>query len=98
MSKSKRRANCRLCSGARMQLVLPMVPTPIADHYVAAEQVHDPQERYPLDLYLCLDCGHVQNLDVVNPDVLFRDYYFRTSASAGLVEHFRRYVDEVLER
>jgi SAM-dependent methyltransferase len=38
----------------------------------------------------------VQNLDIVDPEILFRDYLFLTSASSGLIEHFRGYAAEVI--
>lgn len=98
MNAVTRRSACRLCSSPRLELALPMMPSAIGDHYVAAERLGERQDLFPLDLYLCLDCGHVQNLDVVDPEVLFREYHFYTSGSTGLVEHFRRYADEVVER
>jgi SAM-dependent methyltransferase len=63
---------------------------------VSAERLQEKQDVYPLDCYLCLDCGHLQNLDVVDPEVLFRDYTYRTSVSLGLVEHFRKYAQSVV--
>lgn len=73
-----------------------MKPSPIGDAYIPASRLGQAQDRYPLDLYLCADCGHVQNLDVVNPEVLFRDYLYTTSTSRGLVEHFRQYAADVI--
>src|SRR6202012_3828697 len=70
--------------------------SPIGDAFVAADRLQEVQELYPLDCYLCRDCGHLQNLDVVNPDILFRDYTYRTSVSMGLVEHFRRYAQSLV--
>ena len=93
-----RRKNCRLCDGARLELALPIAASPIADAYVSTERLGEKQETYPLDLYLCLDCGHVQNVDVVDPEILFRDYIYVTSSSPGLVEHYRGYADEVTAR
>jgi len=86
----RRRDHCRLCDSKKLELALPIKPSPIADAYFPASRLGKPQELYPLDLYLCRNCGHVQNLDVVDPEVLFRDYLYNTSSSAGLVEHFRR--------
>jgi SAM-dependent methyltransferase len=40
----------------------------------------------------------VQLLDVVNPNVLFRDYIYTTSVSLGLVQHFQNYADEMVRR
>jgi SAM-dependent methyltransferase len=97
-SAVSRRRRCRLCDGARLELALAMAPSPIADAYVPKERLGEAQDTYPLDLYLCLDCGHVQNVDVVDPELLFRDYIYVTSSSPGLVEHYRRYVDEVTKR
>lgn len=94
----RRRTACRLCGSTDLELVLPMRPSPIADHYVTEAQLAEPQASYPLDLYLCLACGHAQNVDVVDPDLLFRDYNYVTSSSLGLVEHYRRYADEITGR
>ena len=85
-----------MCESRRLELVLPIKASPIGDAYVPAARLGQIQESYPLDLYLCLDCGHVQNLDVVDPEVLFREYLFLTSTSSGLVQHFRQYAAEVI--
>lgn len=99
MNKSfYRRDNCRLCNSKNLELVVHLAPTPIADDYVTAERIRDIQEAYPLDLFFCHACGHVQLLDVVDPEILFRNYTYVTSVSLGLVEHFRRYADNALNR
>lgn len=78
-----------------MVLAMPIKASPIADAFVSADKVNVAQPLIPLDLYQCQDCGHVQNLDIVNPDLLFRDYIFSTSNSTNLVEHFKKYADDV---
>jgi SAM-dependent methyltransferase len=91
------KSHCRLCGSARLEHVLPINPSPIGDAFVTADRLGEPQELYPLDCYLCLDCGHLQNLDVVDPEILFREYTYRTSVSLGLVEHFKQYASSVVE-
>ncbi|RMH51327.1 MAG: class I SAM-dependent methyltransferase [Zetaproteobacteria bacterium] len=93
-----RRERCRLCDGRQLELCLPMEPSPIGDAFITAEQLGVPQPIFPLDLYLCRSCGHVQNLDVVDPELLFREYIYNTSNSPWLVKHFRHYVAEVCSR
>jgi SAM-dependent methyltransferase len=93
----KHKTDCRLCGSTSLEHVLPIRPSAIGDAFVTAERLNEPQDLYPLDCYLCLACGHLQNLDVVDPDVLFRDYTYRTSVSLGLVEHFKRYAQSVVE-
>jgi SAM-dependent methyltransferase len=94
----RKNSRCRLCGASQLHQVLQLEPSPIADAYVTAAQLDDPQPRFPMDLYQCEGCGHVQLLDVISAETLFRDYIYRTSDSEGLVEHFRRYVDELAAR
>ncbi|MGT2440270.1 methyltransferase domain-containing protein [Bradyrhizobium betae] len=90
------RSNCRLCGSRSLELVLPIRPSAIGDAFVSGDRLQEKQDVYPLDCYLCLDCGHLQNLDVVDPEILFREYTYRTSVSLGLVEHFRNYARSVV--
>lgn len=91
-----RRNNCRLCGGKSLEQVLRLTPSPPVDAYVPAGRLKEFQESFPLDLFLCHSCGHVQLLDVVNPELLFGNYIYETSSSPGLVEHFRKYADAIL--
>lgn len=90
------RDTCRLCGGRDLEIVLPLTPTPLADAYVPSKDAA--QEIYPLDLYLCGDCGHVQLLDVVQAGAIYRDYIYETTSSLGLVEHFREYAQEAVRQ
>lgn len=97
MKHYRHRNDCRLCGSTHLELVLPILPSPIGDAFVTAAQLDEPQELFPLDTYLCLACGHLQNLDIVDPDILFRNYTYRTSASLGLVKHFQEYAASVVK-
>ena len=81
-----------------MELVLPLVPSAIADDYVSADRLDEKQPAFPLDLFLCNDCKHTQILDVINPDILFRNFTYVTSVSLGLVEHFRKLAEKLISR
>jgi hypothetical protein len=96
MQHVTRKSACRLCGSESFELVLPILPSAIGDAFVPKEQLDEEQGIYPLDCYLCLGCGHLQNLDVVDPEILFREYTYRTSVSLGLVEHFRKYAHSVV--
>ena len=90
-----RRESCRLCDSKSFVLVMPVLPFPTADAFFGADKKEQDQPLTPLDLYQCQDCRHVQSLDSVNPDLLFRDYIFRTSGFAGLVKHIRQYAEDI---
>lgn len=91
--KVTRKSSCRLCESAKLELVVPLSPTPVAEKYVSKEELNQVTPIYPLDLYLCRDCGHVQLLDVVDPQFLFDDYTYMSGNTKPLVQHF----DEVAE-
>jgi len=91
-----RRSKCRLCDGDAFAHVLPVRPSPIGDAFVPKDRLSEPQSTFPLDAYLCRSCGHLQNLDMVRPDILFGNYTYRTAVSLGLVEHFRKYAEDAV--
>ncbi len=91
-----RRDTCRLCDSRALELVLPLTPTPLADAYVSAQHLNEIQPIYPLDLYLCNDCGFAQLLNVVIPQAIYLDYIYETTSSLGLADHFGLYAREVL--
>src|SRR2546425_111006 len=74
-----RRKECRLCGSEDRELVFPLAPTPVGEGYVPAHHLGEKQESYPMDLYLCRACGHAEFPDVINPEILYRNYLYQTS-------------------
>lgn len=94
----RQRTTCRLCNARTLDRVLSLVPTPPANAFVAAPEYGDPQDRFPLDVFLCRDCGHVQLLDIVDP---FRLFQRRRSPIQGLplaVAYFEAYACGLMQR
>lgn len=96
MKNSYFRDNCRLCLSRRVEKVVQLEPIPLAEKYVDATQLDSPTELYPVDLYMCLDCAHVQILDVIDPEVLWKDYTYYSGQTRGIVEHFEQFATQVL--
>ena len=91
------KTTCRVCEGADLVKVLDLGSTPPANAYLKKEDLDKPEKSYPLALYFCRTCSLAQLLDVVNPEILFKDYHFLTGASAPSVEHFKKYAEEVIK-
>ncbi len=91
-----RKNTCRLCLGSNLNLVLQLTPTPLANAFVDRDSVGVIQEEFPLDLYLCAECGHLQLLDVVRPDQLFLKYIYESGTSPVFVQHFKNYADYIV--
>ncbi len=83
-----RRKTCRLCESRNLAAVVTLKPTPVAEKYVTADLLDQEDPTYPLELYMCADCGHVQLLDVIDPEFIYDGYTYQSSASGGLVKHF----------
>ncbi|MBF0625107.1 MAG: class I SAM-dependent methyltransferase [Magnetococcales bacterium] len=94
----RRRSDCRLCGSTRLVPVFSLTPTPPANACVPAERVGMPQAKYPLDLFFCADCTHLQLLDVVDPGELFEQYVYVSGTSPVFVEHFRNYAATLGQR
>jgi SAM-dependent methyltransferase len=92
------RANCRLCGGRDLERAFSLTPTPPANACVAGDALQETQETFPLGLYFCQECKHLQLLDIVDPGVLFRDYVYVSGTSSRTIEHFQAYVEQVIER
>lgn len=86
-----KRTICRLCSSTELVLAFPMPECRPVDAYHYAATDNFVKHSYPMDLYLCKNCGHAQLLDVVSPDILFGDYIYTSSSSPDLESHFTNY-------
>lgn len=85
-----RRQTCRACLGERLETVLSLGDQPPANAYLTAEQLTQPEAKYPLEVQLCVDCGMVQLGHVVPAELLFRSYLFFTSSSRRMADHFSK--------
>lgn len=95
------RDNCRLCRSTDVEVAIPLAPIPIKTPNLGkggkADIADDlSQVMVPLDLYRCKSCGHIQILDVVNPELQYKDFRYRTSVSLGLPQHFREMAEGIL--
>ena len=94
-SSCVRRDTCRLCGGGDFSLVLSLTPTPPANAFVAEDALDAEQACFPLDVFFCNDCAHVQLRDVVDPRVLFEHYVYVSGTSDVFVQHFDAYAETV---
>src|SRR3954471_18401995 len=83
------RNTCRLCDSARVELVVKLNPIPLSEHYAATPEAARQVARYPVDVYMCAECGHVQQLDVVDSKSLWENYTYYSGDAKGMPEHFR---------
>lgn len=81
---------CRACGGNRLEVVLSLGETPLANRLLTEAQLKESEPRYPLDLAFCHDCSLVQITETVAPEELFREYFYLSSFSDTMLEHARQ--------
>jgi SAM-dependent methyltransferase len=80
-------ASCRSCGERRLELVLSLGRTPLANALLGEEQLGEPEESFPLDLAFCPACSLVQITETVPPEKLFREYFYLSSFSDTMLRH-----------
>lgn len=88
---------CRTCKSQRLYLFLELGDHPLANGFLRADQLAEPEARFPLDVHVCLDCGLIQVADQV-PAEYFRHYVYIPSASDVMQEHFARLAEVIRDR
>ena len=87
---------CRICKGKELEIVLDLGKQPPANALIHDTEVNE--QVFPLRLFWCKNCYLVQLLDIVNKKHLFSDYVYMTSASQPIVEHFKKYANDIFEK
>jgi len=91
------RTDCRLCNSNNVVSVLKLESTPPANAFVSETESEKEQICFPLELFFCKDCFHIQLLDIVNPKILFENYVYVSGTSPIFVKHFEDYAEYILE-
>jgi len=82
------RTTCRLCGAQDVRLVLKLEPIPLSEKYSTDREAAKTERRFPIDVYMCAGCGHVQHLDVVDSSELWDSYTYFSGEAKGIPEHF----------
>jgi len=78
--------------------VFVLTPTPLANAFIQDTQLEMEQPIFPLELFFCKECSHLQLSLVVNPEILFRDYLYVSGTSKSFTAHFQEYADYCIGR
>ena len=91
------RTTCRLCESPNVELVVKLEPIPLSENYCDDSETGKSAARYPVDLYMCADCGHVQQLDVVDSKSLWESYTYYSGEAKGMPEHFNQVAAKIID-
>ena len=80
--------SCLVCAGSQVDEFLDLGSTALANKFPTADDLNQPEPRFPLRVGFCRGCGHVQLTELVPPAAMFTDYLYVSSASDTLRAHF----------
>ena len=80
------RDKCRLCNSCELQCFYSLVPTPPANHFL---KITKKQEQMPLDACICMQCNHIQLLQIVDSSYQYTDYIYVSSTSETMKNHLK---------
>ena len=92
-----RRLTCRLCDSKNVERVVDLDPIPLSENYSYDQAVAANALRYPVDVFMCGDCGHVQQVDIIDPKTLWDSYTYYSGDAKGMPEHFQNVASKAIK-
>lgn len=89
---------CRVCGGTDWQDVVSFGPLPLANSYLDPAEPVDDEPVFPLGVISCRTCRLMTLTHTVDPDVLYRTYFYVTSDSDTIARHMRKVAELCVER
>lgn len=84
----KQHTQCRVCGSDKLTKYIDLGELPLSNNLcLTADEEPD---KYPLQVLLCDNCGLSQLSIVVDPEILFRHYVYRSSISNSYVAHCKQ--------
>lgn len=92
-------AKCRVCGSKKLKRVVRYKPQYIATTLVETNENNPSSHlKAPLTLMLCGRCGLAQLEETMNPDLLYRAYFYRSSVGETMRRDLRDVVQDALSR
>src|SRR6516225_7055514 len=89
---------CRLCQSQKLDLVLDLGRTALANRFLRPEQIGEPEPFFPLRVVLCGDCGLIQLDEEVPREILFKEYIYASGTSSLVRAHARSLAQSLSRR
>ena len=99
MNSAYRELNqCRVCGSHDLFPYLDLGNMPLVNSYVDKQDGDQKDPRFPLKINFCTHCATSQLSIVVDPKIMFKNYFYRSSISKTFMDHCRDYARHVTKR
>jgi len=96
-TKYKLLKNCLCCKSNHINLLLDLGIQPLANDF---HKLNETCDIFPLQLIICNDCFHCQLFNIVDPNILFKNYKYVSGTSNTGLEFFKnnaQFINEYYE-
>ncbi len=91
--------NCRVCKSTDLQEVIAIEDQYLSPTFVKTNENNPISKvKVPHTLLLCSHCSLLQLRETVNPDLLYKQYFYRSSTNDMMKEDLKKVVDDVVSR
>jgi hypothetical protein len=89
---------CQICSSPSLIPGLNLGHQPVGDLVVSPAQLNEPETRYPMQLFQCVDCGLCQLGYTVDPAIVYKDFPFVSGTTQTATRHLQGLATQACER
>ena len=96
--------SCKICGNKQLKKVLELNEQYISATFVKSNKENDLTKiKTTLNLMLCMqdgnpkNCGHLQLHEIVNPDLLYRNYFYRSGTSDTMRKDLKNVIESILK-
>lgn len=86
---------CRVCDSTNLKTYIDLGEMPLVNEFLTSPSKFATEKKFPLAVNYCEDCSFSQLTGSVNPEVLFRNYVYRSSISNSFGTHCKSLCDEL---
>lgn len=90
----RRYTHCRFCFEKLSKPVIYLGYVPLAGGFIKKEQFKN-EKFYPLEISFCHKCVLLQSINVIDKDILFKNYFYFSSKSRTLSNYFTQIAQEL---
>ena len=86
---------CRLCKSKRITKIKDLCESPLANNLARSKNESLNIRKFPLSIFFCKKCSHVQLGHIINKNLLFSNYLYMSGISEKLKTHFKKLSIEI---
>ena len=89
---------CLCCSSLKIKKIFELTDSPLTDSYSKSKETSLKKTVYPLKLFYCEECTHLQLGLQVSPEESYSEYLYNSKITPGLINSFKEYAKILVSR